>query len=144
TRSGGTISSASSVSYDVTFDEVVSGVDISDFSITFGGTAAGTFASVTCIDDRTLRLVIDNLSSAGAVTLSLNNSGTGIVHAANNALVGGMTGQTYLIDRIAPTVTSVGVPANGIYVAGQNLDFTVNLSENTTVDTTNGTPRIQV
>ncbi|MEB6587968.1 DUF4347 domain-containing protein [Pseudomonas asiatica] len=144
TRSGGTISSASSVSYDVTFDEDVSGVDISDFSITFGGTAAGTLASVTRIDGRTFSVVIDNLSGAGAVTLSLNNSGTGIVDAANNALVGGMTGQTYLIDRIAPTVTSVGVPANGSYVAGQNLDFTVNLSENTTVDTTNGTPRIQV
>jgi hypothetical protein len=30
-----------------------------------------------------------------------------------------------VVDGVAPTVDSVTVPANGIYVAGQNLDFTV-------------------
>ncbi|WP_207886630.1 Ig-like domain-containing protein [Pseudomonas sp. 30_B] len=49
-----------------------------------------------------------------------------------------------VIDGVAPTVTSVAVPANGTYVAGQSLDFTVNLSEATTVDTTLGTPRIAI
>ncbi|MHA6194443.1 DUF4347 domain-containing protein [Pseudomonas wadenswilerensis] len=144
TRTGGMISNGSSVSYDVTFSEDVSGVDISDFDLTFGGTVTGTLASVTRINGRAFSVVIDNLSGAGTLTLSLNNSGTGIVDAANNAVTGGLVGQTYVIDRIAPTVSSVGVPGNGTYVAGQNLDFTVNLTENTTVDTTGGTPRIQV
>ncbi|WP_240201610.1 DUF4347 domain-containing protein [Pseudomonas sp. PDNC002] len=49
-----------------------------------------------------------------------------------------------VIDGVAPTVTSVGVPSNGSYVAGQNLDFTVNFSENVVVDTSGGTPRIAV
>jgi hypothetical protein len=49
-----------------------------------------------------------------------------------------------VIDGVAPTVGSVGVPANGTYVAGQNLDFTVNFSEAVTVDTSGGTPRIAV
>lgn len=49
-----------------------------------------------------------------------------------------------LIDGVAPTVASVSVPANGTYVAGQNLDFTVNFSEVVTVDTSGGTPRIAV
>lgn len=48
------------------------------------------------------------------------------------------------IDGITPTITSVAVPNNGTYVAGQHLDFTVNLSENVTVNTSNGTPRIAV
>lgn len=48
------------------------------------------------------------------------------------------------IDGVAATISSVTVPANGTYVAGQNLDFTVNLSENVTVDTTGGTPRIAI
>jgi VCBS repeat-containing protein len=43
-------------------------------------------------------------------------------------------------DTTAPAITSVSVPANATYVAGQNLDFTVNLSEAVTVDTTGGTP----
>ncbi|WP_216594969.1 Ig-like domain-containing protein [Comamonas testosteroni] len=49
-----------------------------------------------------------------------------------------------LIDGVAPTVTSVSVPANGTYVAGQNLDFTVNLSEAVTVGSVGGTPRIAI
>ncbi|WP_430317600.1 DUF4347 domain-containing protein [Pseudomonas nitroreducens] len=49
-----------------------------------------------------------------------------------------------VIDGVAPTVTSVGVPANGTYVAGQNLDFTVNFNENVIVDSSGGTPRIAV
>ncbi len=49
-----------------------------------------------------------------------------------------------VIDGLVPQVTSVSVPVNGTYVAGQNLDFTVNLSEAVTVDTTGGTPRIAI
>ncbi|WP_322993932.1 Ig-like domain-containing protein [Limnohabitans sp.] len=47
-----------------------------------------------------------------------------------------------VVDDVTPTVASVSVPANAWYVAGQNLDFTVNFSESVTVVTTGGTPRI--
>jgi hypothetical protein len=47
-----------------------------------------------------------------------------------------------VVDDVAPTVTSVSVPPNAWYTAGQNLDFTVNLSEAVIVNTTGGTPRI--
>ncbi|MCD9460038.1 choice-of-anchor D domain-containing protein [Marinibactrum halimedae] len=43
-----------------------------------------------------------------------------------------------------PTVTSVGVPSNGTYSATQNLDFTVNFSENVTVNTTGGSPTVAI
>jgi hypothetical protein len=49
-----------------------------------------------------------------------------------------------VVDGIAPTVVSVDAPANGTYVAGQSLDFTVNYSEAVTVDTSAGTPRIAI
>ncbi|WP_198401824.1 DUF4347 domain-containing protein [Zobellella denitrificans] len=49
-----------------------------------------------------------------------------------------------LIDGVAPTVGSVSVPANGTYVAGENLDFTVNFDDAVLVDTTGGTPRIAI
>src|SRR5690606_23626192 len=47
-------------------------------------------------------------------------------------------------DGVAPIVTSVWVPPNATYVAGQNLDFTVNFSEAITVDTNGGTPRLAI
>jgi uncharacterized repeat protein (TIGR02059 family) len=47
-----------------------------------------------------------------------------------------------LVDAIAPTVSSVAVPANATYITGQNLDFTVNFSENVTVNTGGGTPYV--
>ncbi|MBK5013021.1 DUF4347 domain-containing protein, partial [Pseudomonas sp. S60] len=56
----------------------------------------------------------------------------------------GRVGDSYSIDRDVPSVTRVGVPANGSYVAGQNLDFIVTLSEAVQLDTGNGTPRIAV
>jgi large repetitive protein len=50
--------------------------------------------------------------------------------------------KNFVIDGIDPTVSSVSVPANATYSSGQNLDFTVNTSENVTVSTGGGTPRI--
>lgn len=133
-----------SVSFTVTFNEDVSGVDTSDFVLALGATAGGTIASATRVDGRTWTVVVDNLSGAGSLGLNLKSSGTGIVDAANNAINGGLTGATYTIDRVAPSVTSVDVPANGIYVAGQNLDFTVHLDEAVLLDTSNGSPRLSV
>ncbi|WP_172147244.1 DUF4347 domain-containing protein [Pseudomonas tumuqii] len=49
-----------------------------------------------------------------------------------------------VIDGVAPSVSSVSVPANGTYVAGQNLDFTVNFNDAVAVDSSGGTPRIAV
>lgn len=47
-----------------------------------------------------------------------------------------------IVDGVAPAVTSVSVPANGTYSEGDTLDFTVNLSEDATVN--GGPPRIAV
>jgi hypothetical protein len=49
-RAGGSPSNSGSVSYTVTFSEDVSGVDASDFDVTFGGTVTGTLASVTQVN----------------------------------------------------------------------------------------------
>jgi len=49
-----------------------------------------------------------------------------------------------VVDGVVPVVGSVEVPANGTYIPGQPLDFTVNFSEAMTVSTGGGTPRIEV
>lgn len=46
------------------------------------------------------------------------------------------------VDAVAPTVTSVSVPANATYGSGQNLVFTVNFNEPVTVS--GGTPSISL
>ncbi|WP_428742991.1 T9SS type A sorting domain-containing protein [Tenacibaculum sp.] len=51
---------------------------------------------------------------------------------------------TVISSAVAPTVTSVSVPANATYITGQNLDFTVNFDENVTVNTTGGIPQIAI
>jgi DNA/RNA endonuclease G (NUC1) len=45
------------------------------------------------------------------------------------------------VDTTPPAVTNVTVPGNGTYATGQNLDFTVNFSENVNVT---GVPRIPI
>ncbi|MDH4609817.1 DUF4347 domain-containing protein [Pseudomonas sp. BN102] len=135
---------AGSVRYTITFDEDVSGVDLADFSLVTTGTASGSLDSLVQVDGRTYTLTVNGLSGTGTLGLDLNASGTGIIDGARNPLGGGLVGALYSLDRDAPAVTSVDVPANGTYVAGQNLDFTVNLSEAVTVDTSGGTPRIAI
>ncbi|RXF02503.1 hypothetical protein D9981_07415, partial [Pseudoalteromonas phenolica O-BC30] len=82
--------------------------------------------------------------SVGALS---TNSGT-LKDAAGNDLtltlnsVGATS--SVLVDSVVPTVSSVSVPSNDTYIAGENLEFTVNTSENVTVDTTNGTPSIAI
>lgn len=52
--------------------------------------------------------------------------------------------KSIVIDGAAPNVSSVAVPANGVYKGGNQLDFTVNFSETVNVVTTSGTPHIQL
>jgi len=73
--------------------------------------------------------------------LSINKVGTGYTLAATD---GTLTGATSSAFNVAAGVISVSVPANGTYMVGQNLDFTVNWSEAVTVNTGGGTPYIPV
>ncbi|KOF02518.1 hypothetical protein OB69_12165, partial [Roseivirga seohaensis subsp. aquiponti] len=74
-------------------------------------------------------------ASGNDATLTLATPGAANSLGANKAIV---------VDAVLPTVTSVSVPANATYVASQNLDFTVNFSENVTVVTTGGTPQLSI
>ena len=48
------------------------------------------------------------------------------------------------VDAVLPVITSVTLPLNGTYTAGQNLDFTVNFSEAVTVNAAGGIPSLGV
>ncbi|GAA4875095.1 Ig-like domain-containing protein [Ferrimonas pelagia] len=78
------------------------------------------------------------ISIDGDTNLTVSSGGS---QMANTSTVTNGTG-TALTDDIAPLVTSVSVPANATYTAGNSLDFTINTNENVTVDTSGGTPHL--
>jgi hypothetical protein len=85
-------------------------------------------------------LTVQTTGNSGSVWINLI-ANTGITDLLGNPLVGGFTSAVYVFP---PVVTSVAVPADGAYIAGQDLDFNVNWSEPVTVDTTSGTPYLPV
>ena len=116
--------------YDVTVDNATD-------SITLTPTAADANATITVAGQ-----TVASGSVSQAIPLAVGASAIPVVVTAED----GTTTQTYTVTvtraQTAPSVTSVSVPANATYIAGQNLDFTVNFSDNVIVDTTGGTPRI--
>ena len=132
-----------SLSYTVTMSKAVTGVDVSDFTLTTTGTVSALNLNVAAVTSSTYTVTISSISGAGTLRLDLRSSGTGIADLAGNAITSGYTaGQPYSVDRVAPVVASVGVPANGTYLATQNLAFTVTFSEAVIVSTSGGTPRL--
>ena len=143
TRVDATPTNSGSVSYTVTFSENVRNVDATDFNLIFGGSVAGSIESVTAVDGHTFTVKVSGLTGTGTVRLDLR-PGTDIADAAGNLVPGGHVGVSYSIDRDAPSVASVSVPAAGTYVAGAQLDFVVNTDEAVLVDNGNGNPRLAI
>ncbi len=83
-------------------------------------------------------ITIESIEANGG---TIQNSGsTDALLLVTNA---GVTSNV-LVDAVAPSVTSVSVPSNDTYIAGENLDFTINFNENITVNTTGGTPQLAI
>ncbi|RSZ58697.1 DUF4347 domain-containing protein [Massilia atriviolacea] len=128
-----------SVGYTVVFSTSVNNVDIGDFVLS--GSASGNVASVTG-SGSTYTVTVDSVTGNGSLRLDLKSAGTGIVDGASNPIAGGYTaGAAYTIDTGSPAVSSVAAPANGSYMAGSALDFTVNFNEAVFV---NGAPALDV
>ncbi|MDV7202428.1 Ig-like domain-containing protein [Roseovarius sp. 10] len=128
-----TVNSTSAFSVTFEFSEDVTGFAVGDITVTNG--TAGNFVTV---DGNTY--TADITPSAGgnvAIDVAANVAQDG---AGNTNTAATQVSVTY--DATAPTISSVSVPSNGTYRAGQTLSFTVNTSENVTVITTGGTPEI--
>ncbi|GAD63489.1 Ig-like domain-containing protein [Aquipseudomonas alcaligenes] len=124
----------------ITFSEAVTGLTTADFSV-----ANGSLSGLSSNDGGitwTATLTPSNNVTDPTNLITLDN--TGYTDAAGNTGTGTTDSNNYAIDSRAPTVTSVGVPANGTYVAGNTLDFTVIFDEAVTVDTSGGTPRLAI
>jgi hypothetical protein len=126
------ISTSGTISYSLVLSQSVSDLATGDFQL--GGTS-------TCNTP--------GLSGSGTtytVTLTNCSEGTVILQLKANSVTGTSTGpptvssaNTVVIDRTAPTISSVSAPSNATYIPAGALNFTVNFSESVTVT---GTPRL--
>lgn len=101
------------------------------------GVRLATCADATC--STSTLATLDSNSLGHFVSARLDATGRPVISHYTQT---GPTSQLKLVTFAPAAVTSVAVPANGTYAAGQNLDFRVNWSEPVVVDTTGGTPRI--
>jgi hypothetical protein len=121
--------------FTVTFSEAVGGVTTADFTLTNGGTVAGTIASVVAVNPdvlghaTTYTVTVNNVTGDGTMRLDLSATESGITDYAGNMASGGYTaGPVYTIEHTPPAVTSIALvdPATNNATSEQ---FTVNFSE---------------
>ena len=135
----GELTPASTLVFEVTFSEDVTGVDLSDFALSSGGTGTGSVTNLAGSGSR--YLVTVSAAQDGTYNLDLVSSGHSITDAADNPLSSpAPTGadHTYTVsaipaDATAPTVTSIARsdPA-GAATSERTLVFAVAFSEDVT------------
>jgi hypothetical protein len=103
---GSSPTNAASLGYTVAFSEGVTGVDVSDFTLTASGTASGNIASISG-SGSSYAVTVNSVTGTGNLRLDLNSSGTGIADSAGNAISAGYSaGSVYAVDRDSPAAPS--------------------------------------
>lgn len=121
TLSGAPASAHTPFTITATFSEVVTGLDVTDFSAPNGA----TFSNLQSADGITYTVLVTPTAD-GTLTISLPANIA--VNVGNNGNLASNT-LSSSVDVSAPVVTSVDVPANTTYKTGQVLNFTVHFSE---------------
>lgn len=114
---------ATSVDFAVAFNEAVSGVDLSDFTLSTsnGGTITGingTGANYT--------ITVATGNGTDDLRLDFMDNDSILDKAGNTTQTGFSSGESYIVDRAAPTVTSI-IPSR--QADSPSVDFTINFSE---------------
>ncbi len=120
------------VTFRVTFSELVDNVDVTDFSIS--GAGAGGTASITGMTTETANTVfdvtVDNINTEGELDLDFD-AGQNIADFGGNAFAGTISSEeTYTIDNTRPTITSIARNSPTSEITNANsVVFRVTLSE---------------
>ncbi|AKL96539.1 hypothetical protein CACET_c30950 [Clostridium aceticum] len=146
TRTGASVTNASTVNYTVTFSESVTGVAVGDFSVITTGTITG--ASVTEVNGSgsTWTVTINTGTGDGTIRLdlmdndSITATSSGIPLGGAGAGNGNFTsGEVYTIDRTPPVINAVSIPNTGMKV-GDTVTVTITVASDTdTYTLTSGT-----
>jgi hypothetical protein len=132
------ITNASTLSYTVNFGQSVTGLTASDFSVSGSGSSSCTIGAPS------------GTGNNYTITLTGCSPGTVILTLATNSVINsssqsGPTANnvagTVVIDRTAPTISTLSAPANKTYTPSETPTFSVVFSESITVV---GSPRLQL
>lgn len=97
------VTSASGVTFHVTFNESVTGVDATDFVVTSTGKMAGTVTGISQLNDTVYAVTISGVPVAGTGTLGLNLVNDGSIRDATNvSLKGGTFFGPYYTYEVSP------------------------------------------
>ena len=136
-RVGTTPTNAASVSWTVLFSESVTGVDASDFTLVTTGAVTG--ATITTVSGSGSQYTVTANTGTGNGTLGLNlvDNDTILDTSANplggtGSGNGNFTGQSYTIDKTAPTVTINQAAGQADPTSASPINFTVTFSETVT------------
>ena len=126
TRRDGSPISASSVSWSVTFAGDVSNLSAANFELVNAG--LGGTPAITDVTGSGMTWTVTSSTGSGDGTLQLNMvNDTGLIPTLGNLP---FDGEAYIIDKTAPTVTSVtSSAADGIYKAGASIAIAINFTE---------------
>ena len=130
------ITNASTLSYTVNFGQSVTGLTAGDFSAS--GTGSSTCTIGTPSGSGSNYTVALSGCSPGTVILALATNSVTNSSAQSGPTINNIAG-TVVIDRTAPTISSVTAPSNATYIPTNTPTFTVNFSESVTVT---GAPRL--
>jgi subtilisin family serine protease len=132
-RVGVSPTNAASVTFTVIFSETVSGVDTGDFTPSMdGGVTGASVTTVTPVNGTTYTVAVNTGAGSGTLRLDVP-AGVSIADAAGNGL-GSLPytgGQSYTLDKTAPTVTSI-TRADANPTSAASVNFTVTFSETVT------------
>lgn len=129
------ISAGTAISYSLILSQSVADLATSDFQ--FGGTSTCNTPGLSG-SGTTYTVTLTNCSEGTLILQLKANSVTGTVTTGPSSIA---SANTIIIDRTAPTITSISAPANATYVPGNSITFTTNMSETVTVT---GTPRLAI
>jgi hypothetical protein len=131
TRGSANPTNAASVNFTVTFSESVMDVNASDFALTTIGVSGATITNVSG-SDNTFTVTVSTGSGDGTIRLDVSALAN-IIDLAGNPLSGlpFTSGETYTIDKTAPTVLSI-VRASPNPTNASSVNFTVTFSESVT------------
>ncbi len=116
-----------SVDFTVTFSEPVTGVDLSDFSLTTSGVSSAAVSGLSGTGS-VYTVTVNTGSGSGTIRLNVLDDDTIKDDSLNPLGAGLLSGQTYTIEKSAPIVSS-SIRANANPTNLASVDFTVTFSE---------------
>jgi hypothetical protein len=128
------IATGSTISYSLIMSQSVTGMAAADFQ--YGGSASCSSTNVSASSGTTFTVTASSCTEGTLILQLKANSVTGTSATGPNTIA---SANTVVIDRTAPTITSMTGPSNATYIPGGTLTFAAAMSETVTVS---GTPRL--